>query len=225
MALCKNCARSGMFLSVDSNSLCGSCSPFIIMDIQQKGRLVQDCMRLVDNSKNLDVQLSRYEFLMENLRGLLHYEQKTISTISPLPSFLIGQYEGKRDRLVIDHLTALFDAAKSKAPVGSSAKSIIGRLNKVLMKLRDHQQKLQAKTAIARLERSIVDEIHRVQFEGYLEAAKKAEFKRQKKKALDQYYEALYFLRHDEIDDTFQSEHIAKIEAKISELGGTVEAK
>ena len=105
MARCKNCARSGLFLSVDSKGLCGSCSPLVIMDVQQKGRLIQDCMKLVENSKNLDIQLTRYDFLMENLRGLLQYEQKTIPTITPLPSFLIAQYEGKRDKLVMDHLT------------------------------------------------------------------------------------------------------------------------
>lgn len=195
------------------------------MDVQQRARLIQDSMKLVENSKNLDVQLTRHDFLMENLRGLLQYQQKDIPTITPLPSSLIAQFEGKRDKLVIDHLTAGFEAAKAKAPVGSSVKSTIGRLNKVLMKLRDHQDKLQAKSAGTRLERGIVDEIHRVQFEGYIEAAKKAEFKGHKKKALDQYYEALYFLRHDEIDDALQSENMAKIDAKISGLGGTVEAK
>ena len=130
-------------------------------------------MKLVENSKNLDIQLTRYDFLMENLRGLLQYEQKTMPTITPLPSFLIAQYEGKRDKLVMDHLTALFEAAKSKTPVGSSVKSAIGHLNKVLLKLRDHRDKLQAKTASVRLERNIVDKIHRVQLEGFLEAAKR----------------------------------------------------
>jgi len=37
----------------------------------KRGRLIQDSMKLVENSKNLDVQLTRYDFLLENLRGLL----------------------------------------------------------------------------------------------------------------------------------------------------------
>lgn len=51
-----------------------------------------------------------------------------------------------------------------------------------------------------------------------LEAARKAEFKGQKKKALDQCQDALYFLYNDEIDDSLQAEKIVEIEAKISEL-------
>ncbi len=59
---------------------------------------------------------------------------------------------------------------------------------------------------------------HQTQLNAYLEAARKAEFKGQKKKALDQYLEALYFLRSDEIDDSLQAEKISELEAKISEL-------
>ena len=61
----------------------------VVMDVTQKGRLANDCMKLVDGSKNLDVQLTRYDFLMENLRALLVYEEKGIPTCSPLPSFIL----------------------------------------------------------------------------------------------------------------------------------------
>jgi len=223
MADCKNCLRSGLFLSVDSNGLCASCSPIVIMDVQQKGRLVSDCMKLIEESQNLDVQLTRYDFLMENLRALLNYEQKGIPTISPLSSFLFKEYQGKKDALVVKHLTAAFDAAIEKTPITTSAKTKVNRLSKVLIKLRDHKEKLVDRTAVDQLERRIVDAIHKVQLEGYLEAAQKAEFKGQKKKALDQYYEALYFLKHDEIDDALQSEYISQVESKIKELGHTDE--
>ena len=64
-------------------------------------------------------------------------------------------------------------------------------------------------------------EIRRMKLEaerGRIEDAKKAEFKNQRKKALDKYYEALYFLKNDEIDDSLQQDHISMIESKIKEL-------
>lgn len=88
----------------------------------------------------------------------------------------------------------------------------------MLLKLRDHKDKLTNKNFLEDLERQIISTLHNVQLEGYLDAAKRADFKGQKKKALDQYYEALYFLKHDEIEDSLQMEHISTIEAKIEEL-------
>ena len=65
---------------------------------------------------------------------------------------------------------------------------------------------------------------HQTQLNAYLDEAKKAEFKGQRKKALDRYYDALYFLKHDEIEDALQQEHLSAIEAKINELGGSGKA-
>jgi hypothetical protein len=54
----------------------------------------------------------------------------------------------------------------------------------------------------------------------YMEKAEKAEFKGQQKKALEQYYEALYYLKHNEVDDVLKAEHIAGLEQKIRSLDG-----
>lgn len=61
-------------------------------------------------------------------------------------------------------------------------------------------------------------EIHRVKIEGFLGAARKAEFKGNMKKAVDPYQEALFFLSNDDVDDAGQAEEIGRIEAKIQEL-------
>jgi len=50
----------------------------------------------------------------------------------------------------------------------------------------------------------------------YLEEAGKAEFKGNLKKALDQYQEALYFLKNDDVDDILQSKEIASIESLVT---------
>ena len=56
-----------------------------------------------------------------------------------------------------------------------------------------------------------------------LEAARKAEFKGDKKKALDRYYDAVYFLRRDDVKDSLEEDIIGEIELKVKELGGSLE--
>jgi hypothetical protein len=73
------------------------------------------------------------------------------------------------------------------------------------------------------LEQQIATEISKTQLNGYLEEAKKNEFKGQKKKALDKYYEALYLLKHDDVDDSLQQDNIQFLESKIKELGGLIQ--
>ena len=80
------------------------------------------------------------------------------------------------------------------------------------------KQELRDQAKLDQLEARVRRFSHETQLNAYLEAARKAEFKGQKKKALEQYKEALYFLKTDEIDDLSQAEEISKIEAKISEL-------
>lgn len=49
MAQCKMCGRKGFFLSVSANGLCKSCEPIVVMDVQQRGRIINDCMKLVSS--------------------------------------------------------------------------------------------------------------------------------------------------------------------------------
>jgi len=219
MAQCKSCDRSGIFFSVNSDGLCSSCASIVVMDVSQKVRLVNDCAKLVEESSNLDVQLSRYDFLMENLYGLLKYERKGIATCSPAPSVFINTYRGRKDEIIVKYLKSALETAKEKMPLASSVKTKINQLTKILLKVRDYKSKVTDAALLKPTEQEIVDLIHRIQLDGYLDAAKKAEFKGQRKKALDQYYEALYFLKHDEIDDALQAEHISQIEKKIVDLG------
>ncbi|NLE21927.1 MAG: hypothetical protein GX624_03990 [Actinobacteria bacterium] len=66
--------------------------------------------------------------------------------------------------------------------------------------------------------------VHGAKLGGFIEAAEKAEFKGNKKRALDQYQEALYFLKTDDIADDSQASEIARIAAKVEKLGGSTPA-
>lgn len=218
MAQCKMCGRKGFFLSVSANGLCNSCEPIVVMDVQQRGRVINDCMKLVAESKNMKTRLSRCDLLVEHAQALLEYEHKGIPTVSPSPSQLLTEYTAMRDQIVLEGVTAEVEKALAKAEIAATPRTSINEANKALLKIREDKQELRDQAKLDQLEARVRRFSHETQLNAYIEAARKAEFKGQKKKALDQYQEALYFLRSDEIDDSLQAEKISEIEAKISEL-------
>ena len=218
MAQCKMCGHKGFFLSVSENGLCESCESIFVMDIQQRGRIINDCIKLVNESKNMSTKLSRYDLLREHAQALLEYEHKGIPTISPPPSQFLSEYTIKRDQIILESVTAEVEKALDKAEIASATRTCINEANKALLKIQEGKKELNDKTKLDQLEDRIRHFSHEKQLNEYLEAARKAEFKGKKKKALDQYQEALYFLHGDDIDDSLQAEKIGEIEAKISEL-------
>lgn len=175
-------------------------------------------MKLVDESKNLKTRLSRCDLLIEHAQALLKYQEKGIPTITPSPSQLLAEYSAMRDQIILDSLTAEAEKMLAKAEIEATPRTSINEANKVLLRIQEGKQELQDSSKLDHLEKRVRRFKHETQLNAYLEAAHKAEFKGQKKKALDQYQEALYFLQTDEIDDSLQKGKIGEIKTKISEL-------
>jgi len=220
MAKCKYCGRSGLFLSVTREGLCKTCHPIVAMDVGQRGRIINDSVRLIEESKKLDTQISRCNLLLEHAAALAEYEKRGIPTVKPPPSALLREYTERRDELILQGLEAVVETAQARASVATTTKPKINQLSKALLKVREYKTKTSDPASLDALETKLVSLIHQTELDGYLDRARKAEFKGRWKKALDQYYEALYFLKHDEIDDSLQADHISAIEAKIAELEG-----
>jgi len=166
----------------------------------------------------MKTRLSRCDLLIEHAQALLEYEHNGISTVSPSPSQLLSEYTDMRNQIVLEGVTAEVEKALNKAEIAVTPRTSINEANKALLKIREGKQELRDHAKLDQLEARVRRFSHETQLNAYLEAARKAEFKGQKKKALEQYQEALYFLKTDEIDDLSQAEEISKIEAKISEL-------
>jgi hypothetical protein len=218
MPECKMCGKSGWLLSVSDEGLCGSCYPTYINEVQQRFRIITDCIRLVDESKKTETRLSRCDLLVEHAEELRIYQEKGIPTIKPSPSQLVHDYTRMRDRIILDGVRGAVDKALAKAEVAATAKTSISAANKALLNIQEAREELGDHPVLKQYEARIRGYAQETQLNEYLEKAKKAEFKGDKKKALDQYQEALYFLKTEEIDDSMQDEHIQEIEAKIKEL-------
>ncbi len=55
MSKCKYCGKSGLFFAINNNGLCNKCNAFVVLDIQNRVRIYNDCIRLIGDSENIDV--------------------------------------------------------------------------------------------------------------------------------------------------------------------------
>ena len=217
MARCKWCNKRGLFLSVDSNGLCRDCE-HLVVEVDSRARVLQDSMRLAHEGKTYGTRLSRCELAIEHAEFLLEFEQKGVPTISPSPSSILHEYQDLRTEIKVNEASDISKKAFEKADLATTAKSKERILATAVLKVREVGQGLEERSYVDSLERELRKEIHRVTFDGYLDAARKAEFKGNIKKAIDQYQEALFFIQNDNIDDARQQSEIRNLEAKLKEL-------
>lgn len=216
---CRYCGRSGWFLSVSANELCDTCEPTYVPQIIRHLQIIRESQNLVETGKTLKTKVGRCEDVVANATALLPFEEKGVPTCSPPPSALIEAYTAERTAVVVEHTQEEVRKILTKAELKTSPRTKINAATKAVLKLDearnewgvDHPQ-------LDAMEDTVRGFIHRAELDGYLEAAEKAEFKGQKKKALDQYQEALYFLRTDHVPDDEQSAQIADMERKIETL-------
>lgn len=205
-------------MSVNRDGSCAECAATVSRDAANRLRIIQESAKLVDKTTNPDTLMRRLQVLSDNLNALLEYERQGISTITPSPSELLARFERDRTRAIRKSAEHIIESALAKAKVTVSQKSAITTAEKALVKLQVFRRETNDAVDLAGFEARLTDFIHDKQLEGYLEGAKKAEFKGNRKKAIDSYQEALYLLRTDAIDDAEQTRLISEVEAKIEAL-------
>ncbi len=131
---------------------------------------------------------------------------------------MLEHYRQTRDLMILEEMEKQVADALAKGEMVASRARKLNQASAVLPNLHDFKGQVRNPEPLNELEQKVKDFIHKTLLEGYLEAAEKAEFKRQRKKAVDLYREALYFLKHDDIDDRLQAENIVEIQGKLTEL-------
>lgn len=222
MATCKWCNRSGWFLTTDERELCANCSAIVGVEINQRARIIINSLAVVKESKDLETRLSRYDLALQHLAPLIRYEQRGVATLTTKPSILIQQITALREKMICEMILADFNSIQERIALGESVRSSVNKLSKLLFQTHELRSAAKKQEALANIETAIKHKIDEIQLSAFLDDAKKAEFKGQKKKAADKYYEALYLLRNDDVDDALQTESLSFIEGKIRELGGEV---
>lgn len=217
MATCRYCDRKGIFISIDVNGLCKKCRPLLIV-IQQNIRILKESMRLAHEGKTFKTRLSRCDLVLEEAEALLAYEKKKIPTVTPAPSAIASHYREFHDDLIMEEAESIAEKSSAKANIAGSVRSHEAALANGLLKIQEITANLIDFERGTNLIETHQFLIHQNKLGGFLEAARKAEFKGNRKKALDQYQEALYFILHDDVPDGEQKKQITEIEEKIKQL-------
>ena len=218
MAKCNYCSKKGFFLGVDENSLCNKCSPFVVSDIENRARIVSESLKLAQTGKTFSTRISRIDVLISNLDVLLTYEVKDIPTISPKPSELLKDIKLLRRDTITNEVNEIFTKSVNQADVAATPTSEYNALSKGFLKVQeildvnngdDHnfEQLLRLKLLM-----------HKAKIEGYISEARKAEFKGNAKKAIDQYQEALFYIENDDVDDSLQSDLLNQVKERLAAL-------
>ena len=211
MAKCNYCLKKGFFLGVDKNNLCNNCAQIVVPDIENRARIITESLKLARNGKTFSTRISRIEVLISNLDVLLSYEVKDIPTISPNPSSLIQEIRALRQETITNEVNEIYTKSVNQADVAVSPTAEYNGLSKAFLKVQeildahggedcDFEQLLRLKLLM-----------HKAKIEGYINEARKAEFKGNTKKAVDQYKEALFYIENDDVDDSLQSDLINEV--------------
>jgi len=175
----------------------------------------------IKKSESVSKILDRTKFCDRGIyiaEKLLEYEKRGIPTTTVKPSEIIKIFNDKKLAFIHDGLREEALQAIEKSQMASTTNGKITALSKVILKIAEFRKTMNEDRDLDILENGLRKDIQQIQFNSYLDQAKLAEFKNNKKKALDKYYEALYFLQHDDIDDALQTDSIKTIETKIKEL-------
>ena len=218
MGQCKFCGKKGFFLSVDKDGLCKSCAPALAMQVQQSARVIKESNDIINKSKKTVTRISRCETILEHVERLIELEHKGIPTLSIPPSELRQTFTDERDKILFEGTKDDVEKLITKAKLATTTKTSLNNANNALLKVLEAKKEISNPARLYDLEKRIKIYIHKKQLNSFLDEAHKADFKGNNKKALDQYQEALYFLKTDKIDDGLQKSEIVQIQSKINEL-------
>ena len=218
MPQCKLCGKKGIFLSLSELGLCQACHARDALDVGQKIRINQESAQIINNSKNMKTRLSRLKLILDHLNSFWKYEEKGIRFLNDSLSNQINYFSQMRYNMIIEGTQMVVDSAMSKAEVATSPRTSVSAASKALLAIKEAKEELPEAKELSKMEDNIRRYIHKTTLDGFLEAARKAAFKGQAKKAIDQYKEALFFLHNDEYDDSLQEELISEINEDIKKL-------
>jgi len=225
MPQCKWCGKKGIFLTLDKYGLCDTCHHTVIFNITQIVNLINSSIDVMQKSKNLDTKLSRLELIEQKYRELLNYEKAGIVPSNKRPSEVLKEIPKIRDETIIEYFKEKSKEINTKVEAEISPNQKTNLLNKFYSEFLEYKHLITLesnKLEAERFEQILKALISKYEYENLLEKAKKAEFKGQKKVALNAYYDVLYYLRNNHISDTLELDKIEFVKSKILELGGTL---
>lgn len=125
------------------------------MDIDERLRVINDCIELVNESENVKTRLSSYDLLIEHARALLEYEVRGIPTIKPHPSHFVMEHNARRDQIVLEGVTQEVEKMLAEAKAATTFRKSITEANKALAKIKEGRQEIRVRAKLDQLEAQV----------------------------------------------------------------------
>lgn len=135
MAKCKMCGRSGIFLKLTRNKVCDTCNRILIMDVPNRMRIINDSVKIVETSANVDTIASRFDLIIDHATALLKYEKHGIKVINPPPSEYLKDREQERDDYIVKGFNRAYAKLQNKISELKTKKGKISNIQKFIDKL------------------------------------------------------------------------------------------
>lgn len=198
LAQCLYCNKKGIFLKVSKDGLCKRCHDPVVLSVQSMTKVINESIELVNNSKVFNTRIGRLETTIDTFRRLdEEYWSKGIRFFKPEPKIAIEKLERQKFELIEDEIKKKIERHLDKSKRAKTIKTKISNADKALDELLKFSQEYDYENKA--LEDNINTYIKKAQFDDFVENAEKFEFKGNHKKAIDQYQEALFFLRDNEL--------------------------
>lgn len=131
MAQCKWCRKAGWLQRIDDRGLCAECQRTVPGDIDHHCRMFSLSYGVVKQSRDMAERLEALASLEINVRSLLPYADRGISTLDPGPQEVLAEVEEMRRRIIEDgalELVPIPSSIKSKERVPRRRKSRQARI-------------------------------------------------------------------------------------------------
>jgi hypothetical protein len=174
-------------------------------------------MKLAEEGKTLKTRLSRCDLVLEHANHLLEYEKKGVSTISPSPSEIVSEYTEYRDQIIREEARKAADKAIMKSDAAATPKTKANAISRGLVKVGEILSESNQPSIGNNIKDDLAERLFRIKLDGFKESARKAAFKGNNKKAVDQYKEALFLITEDGRGEELSSE-VEEIEEALVKL-------
>lgn len=215
MRTCQWCSKSGWFLKLTKDGLCPTCEADVKSRIIHATQVLNESMRLLKKSKDLDLRLSKSKVAIEKLRDLLPYFQKGLVRLKPSPQEWVMRIHSEQRKIVNQHIGTLMNDSIKRAQQSTNAaqrSAVFEVVQDGIHKYSEYLGKANAKRWQSKIEVE----------QGYLvkDLENSAKKKSERDIALDQYRETLAMMRAEFAGSREQVLEIRRIEKLITDLGG-----
>jgi hypothetical protein len=218
MRRCKVCGCSALFFGVNASGLCSSCTHLLTLEIAQRQRLIEDGLRLADQTVNPHSKIANLDQILAQLEALTRYEERGINTLPASASSMLQQVRERKDAVVAQAAQA--DVAETMLRVQQAAlpEAKVALYTTLQLRLADYRLRLSDPKILDPLEAGVREGVRRIRLSAPLERARMAETRGQKEKALACYRYALDFLRSSDPERAAFADRIPEIEERIRAL-------